>query len=137
MIVVDTNILGYLYLTSERSSQAEQVLRRDPDWVAPLLWRSEFRNVLAFYIRKRRLNLQAAQEIMDEALGLMVGQEYEVVSSRVLSLVVKSSCSAYDCEFVALAQDLGVSLVTVDKQVLDQFPESAVSLDKYLASPTS
>jgi len=137
MIVVDTNIIGYLYLTSERSSQAEQVLRRDPDWVAPLLWRSEFRNVLAFYIRKRRLNLQAAQEIMDEALGLMVGQEYEVVSSRVLSLVVKSSCSAYDCEFVALAQDLGVSLVTVDKQVLDQFPESAVSLDKYLASPTS
>ena len=137
MIVVDTNIIGYLYLTSERSSQAEQVLRRDPDWVAPLLWRSEFRNVLAFYIRKRRLNLQAAQEIMDEALGLMVGQEYEVVSSRVLSLVVKSSCSAYDCEFVALAQDLGVSLVTIDKQVLDQFPESAVSLDKYLASPTS
>jgi len=137
MIVVDTNIIGYLYLTSERSSQAEQALRRDPDWVAPLLWRSEFRNVLAFYIRKRRLNLQAAQEIMDEALGLMVGQEYEVVSSRVLSLVVKSSCSAYDCEFVALAQDLGVSLVTVDKQVLDQFPESAVSLDKYLASPTS
>ena len=137
MIVVDTNIIGYLYLTSERSSQAEQVLRRDPDWVAPLLWRSEFRNVLAFYIRKRWLNLQAAQEIMDEALGLMVGQEYEVVSSRILSLVVKSSCSAYDCEFVALAQDLGVSLVTVDKQVLDQFPESAVSLDKYLASPTS
>jgi len=137
MIVVDTNIIGYLYLTSERSSQAEQVLRRDPDWVAPLLWRSEFRNVLAFYIRKRWLNLQAAQEIMDEALGLMVGQEYEVVSSQVLSLVVKSSCSAYDCEFVALAQDLGVSLVTVDKQVLDQFPESAVSLDKYLASPTS
>ncbi len=134
MIVVDSNIIGYLYLTSARSSQAEQLLLKDAQWAAPVLWRSEFRNVLALYIRKRLLSLEAAQEIMDEALNLMIGQEYEVVSSQVLSLVAQSSCSAYDCEFVALAQDLGVSLITVDKQVFDQFPNVAVSLDKYLAS---
>ena len=40
--------------------------------------------------------------------------------------------SNYDCEFVALAQDLGVSLVTVDKQILEQFSYVAVSPDKYL-----
>jgi predicted nucleic acid-binding protein len=34
MIVVDTNIIGYLYLASERSPQAEQVLRRDAEWSA-------------------------------------------------------------------------------------------------------
>jgi predicted nucleic acid-binding protein len=134
MIVVDSNIIGYLYLTSHRSGQAEQALRKDPQWVAPLLWRSELRNVLALYIRKHLLSLEAAQEIMDEALGLMAGQEYEVVSSQVLTLVGKSSCTAYDCEFVALAQELGVGLITVDKQVLDQFPAVAVSLDKYVNS---
>jgi predicted nucleic acid-binding protein len=134
VIVVDTNIIGYLYLNSERSKQAEQALRKDPQWSAPLLWRSEFRNVLVSYIRKQLLSLQAAEEIMEEAINLMIGQEYEVVSSRVLNLAARSSCSAYDCEFVALAQDLGVPLVTVDKQVFEQFPDIAVSLDKYLAS---
>jgi hypothetical protein len=39
MIVVDTNIIGYLYLTSDRSAQSEQALIKDPHWVAPLLWR--------------------------------------------------------------------------------------------------
>jgi predicted nucleic acid-binding protein len=134
MIVVDSNIIGYLYLNSDRSSQAERALRKDPEWAAPLLWCSEFRNVLTLYIRKRLLSLEAAQEIMDEALSLMLDREYEVVSSQVLNLAAKSTCSAYDCEFVALAQDLDVSLVTVDKHVLDQFPNIAVSLDHYLIS---
>jgi predicted nucleic acid-binding protein len=30
MIVVDTNIIGYLYLSSDRSTQAEQAFIRDP-----------------------------------------------------------------------------------------------------------
>ena len=137
MIVVDSNIIGYLYLTSARSGQVEQLLHKDAHWAAPLLWRSEFRNVLALYLRKRLLSLDAAREIMAEALNLMLGWEYEVVSSQVLSLAAESSCSAYDCEFVALAQDLGVTLVTVDKQITEQFPRVAVSLDQYLASGTA
>jgi len=134
MIVVDSNIIGYLYLASERSTQAEQALRKDPQWAAPLLWRSEFRSVLALYLRRRLLSLAEAQQIMDEALGLMSGQEYEVTSAHVLLLVAASPCSAYDCEFVALAQDLDVPLVTVDKQILEQFPAVAVSLENFVAS---
>lgn len=128
MIVVDTNLIAYLYLTSSHSQQAEQGLRKDPHWAAPLLWRSEFRNVLALYIRKHWLSLEAGQQIMDEALSLMEDQEYEVDSDQVLKLVTLSKCSAYDCEFVALAQELGTSLVTVDKQLLREFPKVAVSL---------
>ncbi len=134
MIVVDSNVVGYLYLTGPRQEQAKHLLREDAQWAVPRLWRSEFRNALALYVRKGLLTLAAAQEIMDEALRLMTGREYEVVSSQVLRLAASSSCSAYDCEFVALAQDLGVPLVTVDKQVLDQFPQVAVSPDTYLAS---
>jgi predicted nucleic acid-binding protein len=134
VIVVDSNVIGYLYLSVGRSEQAEQLLREDAQWAAPQLWRSEFRNVLALYVRKRILTLAAAQGIMEEALLLMAGRQYEVASSQVLRLAATSSCSAYDCEFVALAQDLGIPLVTVDKQVLDQFPQVAVSPDTYVAS---
>lgn len=133
MIVVDTNLIGYLFLTSGRSVQAEQALLRDPDWAAPLLWRSEFRNVLALYIRRNLLTLQDALQIMDAATELMVGSEYQPASAPVLNLVSTSTCSAYDCEFVALAQDLGAPLVTVDTQILDQFPSLATSLETFIS----
>ena len=133
MIVADTNIIAYLYLEGERSTQVEKLLEKDALWAAPLLWRSEFRNVLALYIRKRNLSLEQAQQIMQEAMLLLQEREYEIVSSQVFALVAASGCSAYDCEFVALAQDLGISLVTVDKNILKEFPKIAVSLDDYLA----
>lgn len=85
MIVVDTNIIGYLYLTSDHSLLAEQALVKDPLWSAPLLWRSELRNVLAFYIRKELLSLSEAQQVMVEASRLMQDREYEVTSHQVYS----------------------------------------------------
>ena len=132
MIVVDTNVLAYLFLTSEHATQAEQALRSDPEWAAPLLWRSEFRNVLAHYIRRELLTVQEAGAIMDAATDLMRGREYEVVSHRVLALAAASTCSAYDCEFVALAQDLGVPLLTADRQILQEFAPVAVPLSDFL-----
>jgi predicted nucleic acid-binding protein len=134
MIVVDTNVIGYLLLPNERSEQASWGLRKDSIWVAPRLWRSEFRNTLIVYVRARRFTLAKTQEIMDESLRLMTGREYDVDSSHVLRLAAASACSAYDCEFVALAEDLNVPLVTVDKQVLAAFPEVAISLDAFVAA---
>ncbi len=131
MIVVDTNIIGYLYLSSERSAQVEKVLLKDAEWAAPLLWRSEFRNVLAQYIRKKILSFEDAVQIMDEATRLMEGREYEVAPVDVLMLAKESTCSAYDCEFVALARDLGVSFITVNSQILREFSRDAISLDEY------
>ncbi len=132
MIVVDTNIIGYLYLHSPRSHQAEQALLKDAAWAAPILWQSEFRNVLTHYLRKGIVAFEDAVRIMEEATLLMAGREYAVASMDVLALVNASTCSAYDCEFVALAQDLGVPLVTVDKQILREFPNVAVSLDAFV-----
>ncbi len=134
MIVVDTNVLGSLYLPNQRSEKAEAVFRKDPQWAAPLLWRSELRNVLALYLRQHLMTLEKSFTIMDRAMRLMNGHEYHVISSRVLDLTITSGCSAYDCEFVALAEDLCVWLVTLDKLVLKQFPDVAISPDKYLAT---
>ena len=132
MIVVDTNIIGYLFLSSNRSPLSEQALLKDSLWAAPRLWRSEMRNVLALYIRKDLLSLADAQQIMTEATSLFQDQEYEVASNQVLEHASISTCSAYDCEFVALARDLEVSLVTVDRQILRDFSETAVSLEAFV-----
>jgi predicted nucleic acid-binding protein len=63
----------------------------------------------------------------------MSGREYPASTDRVLRLAAGSVCSSYDCEFVAVAQDLTVPLVTADRQILRAFPETAVSLDGFLA----
>jgi predicted nucleic acid-binding protein len=132
MIVVDTNVIGYLFLSSDQSLLAERALQKDIKWAAPVLWRSEFRNVLTFYMRKNIINLEQAQTIMNSALKLLKGQEYQVPSSEVLRLASESKCSAYDCEFIAVASDLRVPLVTVDKQLVREFPSVAVSLSSFV-----
>lgn len=128
MIVVDTNILAYLYLPGEYTTAAESLLGRDSAWAAPVLWRSEFRNVLAGYLRRRSLSFEQAHGIQREAESLLAGAEYEVDSLGVLELVRESDCSAYDCEFVALARTLRVKLVTMDAKLLRAFPGIAVAL---------
>lgn len=128
MIVVDTNVLAYLYLPTEHTGRAEALLERDPEWLAPVLWRSEFRNMLAGYLRRGVLSLEAALDLQAEAESLMAGREYDVPSSSVLELVQGSDCSAYDCEFVALARQLGVPLVTRDTRLLKAFPAATEKL---------
>ena len=132
MIVVDTNIISYLFIEGENTRKAEEVFKKDSEWAAPILWRSEFRNVLAFYIRNRNLELEKAIKIMNEAAHLMNDNEYDVISLDVLKLAEKSGCSAYDCEYVALAQDLGIQLITSDKKILKAFPEDTLSLENYI-----
>ena len=131
MIVVDTNVVAYLFLPGDWTDAARSALQADPAWAAPLLWRRELRNVLALYLRRRHLKLKEALEVQHAAEALMAGREYAVESEAVLSLAAASGRSAYDCEFVALAQALGVSLVTSDRQVLSAFPETAVSLSAF------
>ena len=128
MIVVDTNILAYLYLPGDFTALAEELLENDPEWAAPVLWRSEFRNILAGYMRRKSLHYEVARNLLREAESLMAGAEYEVDSRLVLELVRDSDCSAYDCEFVALAMSLGVTLVTMDTKLLRAFPKVAVAL---------
>lgn len=128
MIVVDTNILTYLYLPTDYSAKAEGLLLRHPEWAAPTLWRSEFRNVLTLYLRKNLLALEQALAIQMEAESLLQETEYMVNSLDVLQLVQQSKCSAYDCEFVALAQYLNLPLITMDKQILKEFPAIAKPL---------
>ena len=133
MIVADTNLLIYLYVQGQRTQESEAVLQQDAVWAAPLLWRSEFRNVLIRLVRTDALQLEEALAIIDEAERWLSGHEYSVVSRQVLELASRSGCSAYDCEFVALALDLAVPLVTTDRQVLKAFPTIAVSPSAFTA----
>ena len=128
MIVVDSNVLLYLYLPGQYTSEAEALLERDPEWAAPVLWRSEFRNVLAGYMRRNTITFDQAFALQSEAENLLADLEFEVDSRAALELARNSDCSAYDCEFIALAIKLHTKLVTMDKKLLSAFPKRALAL---------
>ena len=132
MIVVDSNIIAYWLLPGEKMDEAEGVWKKDSNWIVPPPWKSEFRNILAQYLRHKKLSLSESQALLKEAETILEHKVYEVDSDWVLRLVNKSSCSAYDCEYVSLAQRFGVLLVTADKEVLREFPETAVSLQQFV-----
>jgi predicted nucleic acid-binding protein len=131
MIVVDTNVICYRWISSPKSGAAEIALAKDPHWIAPMLWRSEFRNVLALAIRKKALTIDDAKEIASKAEASFERHEFAVSSDAILQLVATSNCTAYDCEFVAVAEVHQVPLVTVDRQVLHEFPKIAISLERF------
>lgn len=131
MIVADTNLIAYLMMEGTRTAEARAVLRADPEWAAPLPWRSEFRNVLALYMREHHLRLADARQYAHEAEALLAGHEHHVESGTVLGLAERSMCSAYDCEFVHLAQELGVPLVTSDRKLQRAFPRTAISMEGF------
>ena len=73
------------------------------------------------------IELSAASQYMNEAEALLSGREYEVSSAPVLELAPQSGCRACGGEFVHLAQDRAVRVVTSDKKVLRTFPHLTVS----------
>lgn len=128
MIVVDSSVLACLYLPGAYTAAAESLLERDADWVVPVLWRNEFRSILAGYMRRGELTFEQACGLQREAESLLAGSEFEPDSLGVLELVRDSDCSAYDCEFVALALRLETTLVTMDRKLLRAFPKRTVAL---------
>jgi predicted nucleic acid-binding protein len=93
--------------------------------------RSEFRNALAGALRQKLITIDAANDIIDNAESHFTNRDFAVSSRAVLNLVASSTCSAYDCEFVALVEEQRVELVTLDRQILRDFPRIAVSLGKF------
>jgi predicted nucleic acid-binding protein len=132
MIVVDTNTLAYLYLPTAQTDDVVALLHKDPAWAAPLLWRSEFRNVLIAYVRRGLIDGDTALAIQLQAEQQMAESEYSVSSVDVLTLAAETECSAYDCEFVSLAKSLGVKLITSDRKIIKHFPETAMTARRYL-----
>ena len=131
MIVVDANVVAHLTIQGELSRLAEAAFAADSSWASPSLWLSEYRNTLVKYLQHRDLTMESALLSLHAAEEAIAGRAYNVSSEQVLALAKSSGCSAYDCEYVALAQDLGVALVTTDRQVLREFPKTAMSLEEF------
>jgi len=125
VIVADTNVLAALILRGPDARTADALLRTDQQWSVPILWRSEFRSVLAQYVRARGLTRAHALALAEAAEQVVAGREHLVPTDDVLAVILTTPLSASDAEFVALARALGVPLFTWDKAMLRHAPDVA------------
>ena len=117
MIVADNNLVVYLFVESPYADEAQEVLRRDREWVVPPLWQSEFLNALLGHLRQGTLSEEGVFRHFLEAETIVHIAE-PPPAREVLSLAVQHGLSAYDATYAALADHLGVLHITYDRQVL-------------------
>ncbi len=132
MIVADSNLIAYLLIPSHQSAWADKVFLKNSEWAIPLICRSELLNILALYMRHKGMTLSQAKRTMEMAETVWKTRVFAVPSDDILELTFEHKITAYDGEYVALAKQLEVPLVTFDKAVRKAFPNIAISAKDFL-----
>jgi predicted nucleic acid-binding protein len=97
------------------------------------LWRRELRNVLATLMRVRHLSLDRAVAAFEGAEQLVTDATIEPSTEECLRFAARGRVSAWDAEFVFVAEALGLPLVTADRRLARAFPGRVVPLDDLIA----
>ena len=127
MIVVSTELVAALYVPGELTPAAEGVLRRDPAWASPMIWRALLPLHLTPAIRSGALPRDAVERIVAAAPRLFLGREFPAPLENNMEVVLGSGVSALMAPFVTLAKGLRLRLVTTDASTLADFPGLAVA----------
>lgn len=133
MIVVDVNVVVHLLAQTDRHASARALWDLDQDWRLPVLWRHELLNVLATMTREGYLDREGAATLWERGVALLAAAETTVDWLQALDLAVESRVSAYDAQYVVLAQALRAPLVTEDARLRKAFPKTCQSLETALS----
>lgn len=121
--VIDTSVFVKFLFVEENSDKAAMLLTDvvRGGWAieAPVVVRSEMTSVVRKRMREDRLPLVQAQAILDQFLAIpMKVADEPALYRQALTLTEAYSLSAYDAQFVALAQVLGCNLWVADERLL-------------------
>jgi predicted nucleic acid-binding protein len=133
MLLVDTNVVAYLLIEGNHTEAAQQLRRRDPDWRSEAFLLVEFTNVLASSIATGRMTFGLAEDFLGKAVALFDGKLRSMPPASVLAAAVRHGVSAYDARFLALAEAIGLPIVTEDKKLRAAAPDLTQSLAEAFA----
>jgi predicted nucleic acid-binding protein len=133
MVVVDTNILAYLFIEGDRTRDVQALFARDADWKSEAFVLIEFSNILATYLRANSLTRNQAHALLIEAEKRLTGL-VSLPHGRALRIAEQFGLSAYDARFLGAAQSFKARLVTEDARLRQAAPALTMSLSEALAA---
>jgi predicted nucleic acid-binding protein len=118
--VVDASVAVKWFVEEQRSGAARAVLASGQPVIAPDLIVPEVCNTAWKKARLGDISPEQAEAIV-QALPLSFDRLVAAapLSSRALQLALRFGHPAYDCFYLALAQDAAAPLITDDRQVID------------------
>src|SRR5438477_352677 len=134
MLLVDTNVVAYLLIAGDHTAAAQELRARDPDWRSEAYLLIEFTNVLASSIARKRMTLSLAEDLLMKAGALFDAKLAPIPHASVLAIAARYRVSAYDARFLALADQLGIRLITEDARLRSAAPVLTQSIAEALAT---
>jgi hypothetical protein len=85
-------------------------------------------------MRTQAMDVATAETHWNDAFSHLGPSQAEPDPSRVLEKCHSTKLSAYDAEYVTLAEQLGLPLVTSDKEIVKAFPRLTLTPEAFLRS---
>ncbi len=134
MIVVDVNILAHYVIKGEHTARVHRVWALDDGWIVPVFWRIEFQSILWKYVRVQAMQEDEAIVLLGQAVDLFSANEQDIAGDTALREAMASGITVYDAQYVALARQLNVLCVTLDKPLQKACPDKVISVQKFITS---
>jgi predicted nucleic acid-binding protein len=120
MIVLDASVTVKWFASEPGSAEARSLVHSDEELVAPELTQVEVASALVKKAMRQQLNLKEAHEaltlwfeaINDGDIVLLPDADYLAAASE---LALQLAHPLADCLYLALAERLGVALITADR----------------------
>lgn len=129
---VDTNILVPMIIDNVNTPRVEALGELDPNWRTESFARVELSSVIFKYVRSGELSTEEALDRFALAEEVFRDMFVHVEDGRALELALEYDVSPYDARFLALAENLGVPLVTEDARLRKAAPQLMRSFEQAL-----
>ncbi len=131
MIVVDSSVISFLFLEGELTESVKELHRIDSEWITPPILNHEMLNILAV-VGTADQAVAPMEEIWRDIRALLGSRQQVPDPLRSLHLAIELEISGYEAQYVALAQQLNMPLVTEEQRLLEQLPDLCLSIEEAL-----
>jgi predicted nucleic acid-binding protein len=134
VIVADANLIAAYCINTTATPAAKAIFAKDGAWISPKLWQAEFVSALLKHRRTGAISYEEFERSLLLAASLMRDMDYDSDVRRVAEVAERTSCSAYDACYVALAEEKDVRLVTKDGGILANASHVSMTPERFLAA---
>lgn len=131
MIVADASVASFLFLEGELTSIVRELFAADPEWITPPILNHEILNILAA-VGSLEGDSVAMEELWREVRSVFGSRQHIPDPMRSLRLAIELKISGYQAQYVALANQLKLPLLTTDQRLLELLPQSTCRPEEYL-----